>query len=161
MTVIQRRLAPMMEDTVGDYQHGFRSSRSTTDAIFAYRILCDKFKIGRDGVLHACCIDLTQAFDRVDWPLLWHALRISGAPDKLIRVIQELYDQSEVRLRTEHTEQSQPPFHPTAGVRQGCVLSPTLFILAFEYIIRAATRGMPRFPECVNWPVLGGRSSHS
>jgi hypothetical protein len=156
MTIMLRRLTPMIEDTVGDYQHGFRQSRSTTDAIFTYRILCDRFRQKRDGTLHACFIDLTQAFDRISWELLWHALHISGAPDKLVRIIRLLYETSEIHLRTDASEQPQAPFHPTTGVRQGCILSPSLFILTFEYVIRAAMEGIRRYPECTNWPALGG-----
>ena len=110
----------------------------------------------RDGEFHACFIDLTQAFDRVSWDLLWQALRVSGAPEKLIQVIRALYNQSQIQLHTGPTETPQDPFHPTAGVRQGCVLSPPLFVLMFDFIIRSAMRGTNRLPECANWPVLGG-----
>ena len=91
----------------------------SADAIFTYRILCDKFKQKRDGTLHACFIDLTQAFDRVDWTLPWHALRISGAPDKLIRIIQALYDGSEIRPRTDPSEEPQTPSIPRPASVKG------------------------------------------
>jgi hypothetical protein len=87
MMVIHRRLTPMVEDTVGDYQNGFRRARGTTDAIFTYRLLCKKYRQTQTGQLHTCFIDLTQAFDRVSWDLLWHALRISGTPEPLITMI--------------------------------------------------------------------------
>ena len=65
MLVIHARLAPMIDDTVGDYQHGFRAGRSTADAICTYTRLCEKFRQTQAGQLRACFIDLTQAFDRV------------------------------------------------------------------------------------------------
>jgi hypothetical protein len=156
MLVVQARLAPMVEDTVGDYQHGFRRARSTTDAIFTYRLLCEKYRQTQGGHLHTCFIDLTQAFDRVSWDILWHALRISGAPEPILTLICALYAQAEVHIRTERSEDDPGTFRPTAGVRQGCVLSPTLFILMFDYIIRVAMQGVDRFPERTRWPVLGG-----
>ena len=42
--ILHIRLSPMVEDTVGDHQHGFRPKRSTTDVNFTYRLLCAKFK---------------------------------------------------------------------------------------------------------------------
>ncbi len=129
MLVLQARLSPMVDDTVGDYQHGFRRGRSTTDAIFTLQRLCEKFRERQKGQLHICFIDLMQAFDSVSWELLWHALRISGTPDRIITVIRLLYTQSTVRVRTNPMESDPGSFTPTAGVRQGCILSPTLFIL--------------------------------
>ena len=131
-----------------------RSARSTTGAIFVFRALCDRYKRKRDGELHACFVDLTQAFDRVSWDLLWQALRVSGAPDKLIQIIKTVYAQSKIWIRTEPTESPQAAFEPTAGVRQGCVLLSTLFILMFDFIIRAAMHGCNQLAERVNW--LGG-----
>ena len=58
-------------------------------------------------------------------------------------------------IRTEPTEEDPGSFRPTAGVRQGCVLSPTLFILMFDYIIRISMKGIEHWPERCNWPVMG------
>jgi hypothetical protein len=61
-----------------------------------------------------------------------------------------------VNIRIERTEEDPGTFQPTAGVRQGCVLSPTLFILMFDCVIRVAMQGIDSFPERTHWPVLGG-----
>ena len=156
MHVLHARLSPMVDDTVGDYQNGFRRGRSTTDAIFTYRRLCEKYRQMQAGQLHTCFVDLTQAFDRVSWDLLWHALAISGTPERLISVIKAFYHGSSVTVRTHWSEPDQGSFTPTAGVRQGCVLSPTLFILMFDYILRLVMKGTTSYPERINWPVLGG-----
>ena len=155
MLVLHTRLTPMIDDTVGEYQHGFRSTRSTTDAIHTLRLICEKYSQQQDRQLLVCFIDLTQAFDRVSWELLWHALRISGTPDPIIRVLRLFYEGIEMRVRTDPAEPDPGSFHPTAGVRQGCVLSPTLFILVFEYVIRVAMHGANRWPERSSWPILG------
>ena len=108
------------------------------------------------GVNRACFIDLTQAFGWVTWDLLWHALRISGAPEKIITVLRTIYTQTTIRIRADPTESDPGHQSPTAGVRQGCVLSPSLFILMFDYVIRVAMQGIHTFPSCSNWPALGG-----
>ena len=92
MKILYTQLAPMVEDTVGDYQHGFRHARSTTDAIFTLRVLTEKLRQTQGGQLHACFIGLTQAFDLVSWELLWHALRLSGTPEPLVHVPRALYE---------------------------------------------------------------------
>ena len=156
MLVLHARLSPMVDDTVGDYQHGFRKGRSTTDAIFTYQRLCEKYRQTQASQLHTCFVDLTQAFDTVSWDLLWHTLQISGTPPRIITLLRTLYLGSTVKIRTHPSEPEQPTFTPTAGVRQGCVLSPTLFILMFDYVVRVALKGMDTFPERTHWPVLGG-----
>ena len=52
----------------------------------------------------------------MSWDLLWHALRISGAPEPIIAMIRALYAQAEVHVRIERAEADPGTFRPTAGV---------------------------------------------
>ena len=117
MLVLHARLTPMVDDTVGEYQSGFRAARSTTDAIITLRLLCEKYSHTQARQLYIAFIDLTQAFDRVSWELLWHSLRLSGAPEPLIQVLRTLCENINMRIRTEPAEEDPRSFHPTAGVR--------------------------------------------
>ena len=83
-----------------------------------------------------CFIDYAKAFDCVDHNKLWKILREMGIPDRLTCLLRNLYAGQEATVRTGHgtTDWSQ------IGKRvcQGCILSPCLFNLYAEYIMRNA-----------------------
>ena len=81
-----------------------------------------------------CCIDYAKAFDCVDHNKLWKILRDMGIPDHLTCLLRNLYAGQEATVRPGHgaTDQSQIG----KGVHQGCILSPCLFNLHAEYIMR-------------------------
>ena len=70
MQILLARLSPTVENTLGECQHGFFRTRSTTDAIFTLRQLCEKCRQKRNGKLLTCFINLAQAFNRVSLELL-------------------------------------------------------------------------------------------
>ena len=77
-----------------------------------------------------------QAFDCVDHSKLWKILKEMGIPDHLICLLRSLYAVQKATVRTGHgtTDWCQVG----KGVRQGCILSPCLFNLYAEYIMRNA-----------------------
>ena len=84
--------------------------------------------------IHFCFIDYAKAFDCVDHKKLWKILKEMGIPDHLTRLLRNLYAGQETTVRTGHgtTDWSQIG----KGVHQGCILSPYLFNLYAEYIMR-------------------------
>ena len=70
----------------------------------------------------------------VDHNKLWKILKEMGIPDHLICLLRNLYACQEVTVRTEHG--TTDLFQIGKGVRQGCILSPYLFNLYAEYIMR-------------------------
>ena len=137
--ILRRRLEVVVEAQVGEYQNGFRRFRGTGDAVLAYHLLSEKMR--EEGIpFYTCFIDFKKAFDSVNWDVLFHILRIAGVPQKLITILRSLYDQSSFRVRT--TEGLSDHIKPVLGVRQGCILSPMLFILFLEFILRL-TMQMP------------------
>ena len=81
-------------------------------------------------------IDYTKAFDYVDHNKLWKTLQEMGIPDHLNCLLQNLYAGQEATVRTGHGTTDW--FQIGKGVRQGCMLSPCLFNLYAEYIMRNA-----------------------
>ena len=73
-------------------------------------------------------LNLSKAFDRVDWDALWRGLRLHGASAHVVWLLQVVYPNQTGQI-TEHSEVSRE-FCINAGVRQGRVLSPRLFCSA-------------------------------
>ena len=74
---------------------------------------------------------MQAVFDYVDHNKLWKILKEMGIPDHLICLLRNLYAGQEATVRTGHDW-----FQIGKGVRQGCILSPCLFNLYAEYIMR-------------------------
>ncbi|KAF7239542.1 hypothetical protein EYD10_13812 [Varanus komodoensis] len=76
------------------------------------------------------------AFDCVDHSKLWHVLKEMGVPDHLTCLLRNLYAGQEATVRTGHGTTDWLKIEK--GVRQGCILSPCLFNLDAEHIMRKA-----------------------
>ena len=83
-----------------------------------------------------CFFNYAEAFDCVDHNKLWKILKEMGIPDHLTCLLRNLCAGQEATVRTGHGTTDW--FHIGKGVRQGCILSPSLFILYAEYIMRDA-----------------------
>ena len=81
-------------------------------------------------------IDYAKAFECVDHNKLWKILKEMGIPDHLTCLLRNLYACQEVTVRTGHGTTDR--FQIGKRVCQGCILSPCLFNLYAEYIMRNA-----------------------
>ena len=86
--------------------------------------------------IYFCFIDYAKAFDCVDHNKLWKILKEMGIPDHLTILLRNLYAGQEATVRTGHGTTDW--FQIRKGVCQGCVLSPCLFNLYAEYIMKNA-----------------------
>ena len=77
--------------------------------------------------LFACNVDLEKAYDRVPRDELWKVLHEYSVDGQLLRAITSFYCQPEVCVRVKGKQSK--PFHVGIGLRQGCVLSPLVFIV--------------------------------
>ena len=108
-----------------DVQAGFRKGRGTRNQIAN---ICWIIKKARDfQKKHLFCfIDYAKAFDCVDHNKLWKILKETGIPDHLTCPLRNLYEGQEATVRTGHGTTDW--FQIGKGVRQGCILSPCLFM---------------------------------
>ena len=81
-----------------------------------------------------CFVDYAKAFDCVDHNKLWKILKEMRIPDHLTYLLRNLYAGQEAPVRTGHGTTDW--FQIGNGVRQGCILSPCLFDLYAECIMR-------------------------
>ena len=86
--------------------------------------------------IYFCFIDYAKAFDCVDHKKLWKILKEMGIPDHLTCLLRNLYAGQEATVRTGHGTTYW--FQIGKGVCQGCILSPRLFNLYAEHIMRNA-----------------------
>ena len=84
--------------------------------------------------IYFCFIDYAKAYDCVDHNKLWKILKEIGIPDHLTCLLRNLYAGQEATVRTGHGTTDW--FQIGKGVRQDCILSPCLFNLYAEYIMR-------------------------
>ena len=115
-------------------QAGFRKGRGTRDQIANICWIIKKARVPEN--IYFLFIDYTKAFDCVDHNILWKILKEMGIPDHLTCLLRNLYAGQEAIVRTGH--RTTDWFQIWKGVRQGYILSPCLFNLHAEYIIRNA-----------------------
>ena len=84
--------------------------------------------------IYFCFIDYAKAFDCVDRNKLWKILKEMGIPDHLTCLLRNLYAGQEATVRI--GQGTTDLFQIGKGVCQGCILSPCLFNLYAEYIMR-------------------------
>ena len=99
------------------------------------RLTIEKARKSQENI-YFCFIDYAKASDCVDHNKLWKILSEMGISDHLTCLLRNLYAGQEATVRTKHGTTNW--FQIGKGVCQGCVLSPCLFKLHAEYIIRNA-----------------------
>ena len=137
--LLNRLSTHITPEVVPETQCGFRGNRSTVDMIFCLRQLQEKC-IEQDRPLYMVFVDFSKAFDTVGRTGLWQLLRKYGCPEKFTTMIEALHTgmMANVSVGGEVSES----FSVTNGVKQGCVLAPTLFSIFLSAMLDDAFRDM-------------------
>ena len=131
--VIMKRMENKLEEEVSNTQAGFGKNRGTRDHIFNLKMIIQKYwEVNTD--LHTCFIDYSKAFDCVKHEKLWQTLQEMNFDNKIISLIKSLYEDQQLAVQLENGTTEWFPV--TKGVRQGCILSPHLFSLYTEGMMR-------------------------
>ena len=135
LKILQARLQQYVNHELPSVQAGLRKGRETRDQIANIQWVIGKAREFQKNI-YFCFIDYAKAFDSVDHNKLWKILKEMGIPDHLTCLLRNLYAGQEATVRTGHGTRDW--FQIGKGVCQGCILSPCLFNLYEEYIIRNA-----------------------
>jgi len=135
LKILQARLQQYVNRELPDVQAGFRKGRGTRDQIANISWIIKKARESQENI-YFCFIDYTKAFDCVDHNKLWKILKEMRIPDHLTCLLRNLYAGQKTTVRTGHGTTDWLPIG--TGVCQGCILSPCLFNLNAEYIMRNA-----------------------
>ncbi|KAJ8717892.1 hypothetical protein PYW07_005822 [Mythimna separata] len=130
--IILDRLSRALEPLLRREQAGFRLSRSCTDQINTLRIILEQASEWQREI-YLTFVDFEKAFDTLKWSSIWSRLLEMGVPPKLVRLLQSIYRKYSCRVVHDGLISEDIAVH--AGVRQGCLLSPLLFIVVLDGIL--------------------------
>jgi len=139
LKVLTRRIEAKTRDFIGRNQFGFRRGCGTRDAIGVMRVLCERsMEFGND--VYICFVDFEKAFDRVNWVKMMEVLKSLNVDWRDRRMISQLYMKQEAVIRI--ADGDSEPGIIGRGVRQGCPLSPLLFLIYAEMMMVEALEGV-------------------
>ena len=149
LRIITERNRRIFERESGRTQSGFRKGMGTREGILNFRIIIEKL-LEKHKKIYVCFIDYKKAFDRVYHLKLVNALKKLEIDGRDLNLIKNLYWQQTASIKTEDGQSSS--FSIKRGVRQGCVLSPSLFNVYTENIFKELQDlpGIKLFGEFIN-----------
>lgn len=133
LNIINERLKVFLLPQISEEQSGFVPGRGTREQILNVRQIVEKTR-EFNVETYLCFVDYSKAFDCVNWQKMWEILKEMGLPYHLIWLLKQLYGNNMTTVRINNTCSDR--FKLGAGVRQGCVLSPLLFNIYSEHIMR-------------------------
>ena len=135
MKILTSRITSKADEYIGNNQFGFRKGCGTRDAIGVMRMIMERnLEVNKE--VYICFVDFEKAFDRVNWVKMMTILKDIGIDIRDRRLIWNLYSKQSavVKIADEMSDECQIG----RGVRQGCSLSPILFSIYAEAMMKEA-----------------------
>ena len=124
-----------MDEEINEAQAGFRSGTGTRNQILNLKMVIEKNREHENNIF-LCFIDCTKAFDMLSHNILWSVMTSMGYSAHIIDLLKKLYGKQKATVRTSHGLTDL--FTVEQRVRQECILSPHLFNIYSEQIMRNA-----------------------
>ena len=133
-SILNNRLYNWAEDCekITESQAGFRKGYSTTYQIFTSYAMTQKYSSKKEGKLYVVFLDLRRAFDSVRYSKLLDILQKNGLSEHFTKAIMSMY--KSVKAFVKIYQETIDEFDCEKGLRQGCILSPTLFSIFINEI---------------------------
>ena len=114
-------------------QFGFKSGIGCSNAIYTVRSVVDKLTM--DGsTVNLCALDLSKAFDKVNHCALFMKLMRKFIPVQLLQTLESLFSCCWTCIKWKSVTSNF--FRIDSGVRQGSVLSPFMFALYINDVVK-------------------------
>jgi len=131
--ILQQRIAEGIDEALQETQYGFRAGKSTSDAIHIIRRIMDMAERAGENI-NLLLIDWEKAFDKISHDGLINAPARMEVPQKYINIIRNIYENAFFRVEIEGTTSRER--QQKSGIRQGCPLSPYLFLIVMKVIMK-------------------------
>ena len=138
--ILLGRIETAIDKKLRQEQAGFRKRRGCTDQIFALRNIIEQ-TLEWNCPQYINFIDFKKALNNTNHNTLWKILRSYGVPLKLVSLVETFYNHFKCNVMLSNS--SSEWFPVKSGVRQGCILSPILFLVVIDWVMRKTTSDKP------------------
>ena len=139
--ILLDRIDKAIDTRLRQEQAGFRKGKGCIDQIFTLRNIIEQC-LEWNAPLFISFIDFRKAFDSVHRVSLWNILQHYGLPGKIVALIKLFYEKFECSVLLDNSVSESFPVN--SGVRQGCILSPLLFVILIDWIMKRTTHDQAR-----------------
>ena len=145
--MIKNRIEAQIERFLNRTQYGFRKGRSCSQALHLIRRILDIGESTNKNII-LVFLDWEKAFDKINHQRLFQALKRIGINEHYLQVIENLY--LNPCFKTKSEQQTSSTKKQSAGIRQGCTLSPYLFLIVMTILFHDVHYNIPSWANTSN-----------
>jgi hypothetical protein len=132
--IILERHKTVLDKAIREMQAGLHQDRSSADQRATMRIIIEQ-SLEWESPLYSVFVDCQKlkALDSVNREVIWKLMHHYRFPPKFINIIRQLYENATCQII--HDGKLTEPFTKQTGVRQDCILSPTIFLMVIDWVM--------------------------